>query len=364
MSSLRFPPPHTPSHLPDPPRRGNADAPRTESPSDRPPSPFRPESALDFDPTPDQAADIIQQLVSPHESFSSIAERHQISVESLTLWATRPEIVARIDAIESVCARRVRVVSVNHLPACIEAMSRVVSQFNWDDGHILYPYDSVRHNEQKRRNRETAVRATRALLTLAHFAPGPRAPTSPPSPTPPQPRPPRNSEAPSLREGAPGNADGREPDSPQPISHAPSYHFPHLTPTASLHAATHPPSDIPHPKSIRPSQIRLAARLLRVDSPYHTPKNAAEIARLRTTLTPPPPLACINSRNPPSRNPPPSRFAHAAAIQERLRNIASGNIPAHPGLPTPAEINALRAALTPPPPRAEFSHAPLFADTG
>ncbi len=156
-------------------------------------------ASLDFDPGEQQAADILEQLVSPHCSLSSLAAAHGTSFQALTLWLTRPDIAARIDAVENVCARRVRVVAVNHLSHCVEVTSRILKYADWEESHVVYPPNSAKHNEQRRRTRETALRAARTLIQLANFTPGQRNSRGPKLT-------PRNSETPSPREGAGGGS--------------------------------------------------------------------------------------------------------------------------------------------------------------
>lgn len=148
-------------------------------------------TALFFDPGEQQTADIIEAVLSPVSSLTSIAADHGTSLHAITNWLTRPDIAARIDATESVCARRLRAVAVNHLPIAVGAITHTIRACDYEESHV--PAKELNHFEAKRRTRETMLRASRLLLRFANFQPGALptrlfrpttpSPTSPTSPT-------------------------------------------------------------------------------------------------------------------------------------------------------------------------------------
>lgn len=140
-------------------------------------------TALFFDPGEQQTADIIEAVLSPVSSLTSIAADHGTSLHAITSWLTRPDIAARIDATESVCARRLRAVAVNHLPIAVGAITHTIRACDYEESHV--PAKELNHFEAKRRTRETMLRAARLLLRFASFQPGalPTRPFRPPTPT-------------------------------------------------------------------------------------------------------------------------------------------------------------------------------------
>ncbi|MBL8885598.1 MAG: hypothetical protein JNK16_02975, partial [Phycisphaerales bacterium] len=141
-----------------------------------------------FNPSPTDAAQIIDDLADPYSTFASIAKAHNTTLEGLTLWMQRPDIAGRLDAVESASTRRNRLLATNHLPICIDALSRAVNASAYEDTHTVYPEGSMKHDEQRRRGRETLIRMTRVMMQLAKTHPAQvaaRRPESAPPPTPP-----------------------------------------------------------------------------------------------------------------------------------------------------------------------------------
>ncbi|MGH7243493.1 MAG: hypothetical protein ACREJD_08770 [Phycisphaerales bacterium] len=139
-----------------------------------PPDP--PDSLTRFQPSESLAAEILTQLADPAQSLLSVARSNNISVESLCLWLSRPEITERISAMRSAAALRTRWLAADHLPACAELASRIV-RASLASPDLTAP--------------EPALRAARLLLRLASFDPNAR-PRSAPVPTPQPPPNPRH----------------------------------------------------------------------------------------------------------------------------------------------------------------------------
>ena len=147
-----------------------------------------------FNPTDErQIADVISCLGDPEHSLASVAERHNTSIQALTLWMQQPEIAARLDALESAFARMLRIQVADALPSVVNTLVEIVRDTLDELAHIPKNPHSVRALEQRSRARETGRKAAHLLVRLARFSGGP--PRSPrpkstlptPSPTTPHP---------------------------------------------------------------------------------------------------------------------------------------------------------------------------------
>ncbi|MBI1190588.1 MAG: RNA 3'-terminal phosphate cyclase [Tepidisphaera sp.] len=79
-----------------------------------------------FEPTAEQAESLIHWLGSPDVTLRDIAEMHDVSLEALTQWMGRPEIGARLDAVESAVTRRTRFIATGFLPAAVKMLHAVL----------------------------------------------------------------------------------------------------------------------------------------------------------------------------------------------------------------------------------------------
>lgn len=170
-------------------------------------------TAAPFSPPESAVPAILCDLGSPDITFRDVAHMHGATADTLTAWVTRPDIEARLAAIESAIARRARLIATNYLPSAVRTVTRILDEYNDEESRAAADPGSPRHGELRRRSRETARRAASLLLRLARFAPlPPPAPSRDPGLPPAPPRPPG---APPLQD-APSSppAPSRDPGLP------------------------------------------------------------------------------------------------------------------------------------------------------
>src|SRR5690349_17441361 len=112
---------------------------------------------------------ILSDLGRPDYTFRDIAEMHGTNADALTIWLTRPDIEARLAAIESAIARRTRLIATNYLPSAVKTVTRILDEYNDEESHRPIDPRIPQHGELRRRSRETARRAASLLLRLAKF---------------------------------------------------------------------------------------------------------------------------------------------------------------------------------------------------
>lgn len=119
---------------------------------------------LPFEPSGEKADALIQWLGSPDVTLRDVAEMHEVSVEALALWMTRPEVVGRLRRIESAATRRTRLIAANYLPAVANMLHAMIIN-----------HESREHSSEQLREsaRETAKSAAALLMRLAKEAGGP-----------------------------------------------------------------------------------------------------------------------------------------------------------------------------------------------
>ena len=138
--------------------------------------------AIHFSPPEHITVQILQDLSAPDCSFELIAQKAQTSVVALTLWMTRPDIAARIDALESAFSRRSRltIAGYTRIP-CSGALGPASSNKSHDtESHTLHREGDLKARALLTRNRENLVDAGKLLLRLHNAFPGPA--NSPPPP--------------------------------------------------------------------------------------------------------------------------------------------------------------------------------------
>jgi hypothetical protein len=129
------------------------------------------ESATDLIPslTRDQERQIILDIADPHRSLAGVADSHGLTLESITLWMTRPNIQKRIHAFEAGMAAALRLQVQNYLPLVVDAMKEALRSFRYEEGRIEPNTGDLSHLEQRRRTRETARKISSLLIRLATF---------------------------------------------------------------------------------------------------------------------------------------------------------------------------------------------------
>lgn len=239
-------------------------------------------AAPSFAPDPLVADRVLDALADPDITLRDVAEQFDTSIEALTLWMARPDIAARIAAIQAAAVTRVRLIATNFLASAVSTLLSVIDDYR---EHIsrqpVRPTDAHAVAEH-RRARDGARRSIQLLNRIARL-PLPHAdglaaamPTAPTAPTPPAA--PREVNAPSARRDVPAPAETgaanpanpatppspltpNSPNSPNSpiIADAPS---PPATPSAPAAPSTAPlqPSGQPHPHADRPAVVAAAAK--------------------------------------------------------------------------------------------------------
>jgi hypothetical protein len=135
-----------------------------------------PPDHLLFNPPPDIASAILQDLADPFKSFGSIAQSRGTTIEGLTLWMQRPSIARRLDALESASTRRSRLQASGYLPLCVDALARAITGFSRDESQTTPLPSNPKLDEQRRKARETLLRMTRVMMQLSKFQHAPAKP--------------------------------------------------------------------------------------------------------------------------------------------------------------------------------------------
>ena len=128
-----------------------------------------------FSPAPDEADRLLTLLTDPHRSLADIAAEAGLTLPALTVWLTTPDVSARIDATESLAARRARLVAADALPAAIGTLTAILRAFLRAVADQPAAPDQASAEHQHRRA-ETARKAAALLHRLSNFTPGPARP--------------------------------------------------------------------------------------------------------------------------------------------------------------------------------------------
>lgn len=125
-----------------------------------------------FSPTPEQTEHLLALIADPKgRSLTDIAAEAGLSLPALTLWLAQPDIAARLDAMEALAARRVRLVATDALPVVVQALTTILK--NHLSSAPSHPGAGAQTPEQAHRRDETARKAAALLARLSRFTPGP-----------------------------------------------------------------------------------------------------------------------------------------------------------------------------------------------
>ncbi|MBN8599163.1 MAG: hypothetical protein J0L78_15935 [Planctomycetes bacterium] len=146
-------------------------------PSSTRPSPLRsgPTSAesppphTGYDPPPEIAQAVIDDLVDSFKSFHAIATDRGTTIEGLALWMQRPDIARRLDAVQSASARRSCIMASAYLPSCVYAVGSAVTTLSNEIIRASSEPSTPIQQEQYRKGRETLIRLTRVMMQLSKF---------------------------------------------------------------------------------------------------------------------------------------------------------------------------------------------------
>ncbi len=125
---------------------------------------------IDLDFRPDQALtdQIIDRLADPGCPLTHVAAHAETSIEILSAWMLRPEIAARIDALESATARRARLLAVGQIHLAARTAAQVLEAQRRALNDSVSCFFSAR---QQLRAAAISLSAGRLLLNLARFDP-------------------------------------------------------------------------------------------------------------------------------------------------------------------------------------------------
>ncbi|MBS0192369.1 MAG: hypothetical protein U0573_07065 [Phycisphaerales bacterium] len=173
---------------------------------------------LEFRPQPSLITGIIDRLADPDCPLSNIAADFETSIELLCVWMLRPEIAARLDAVQSAIGRRTRLLAVTRLTLAAETAARVLDQFRLI---CSQPNGSEFDARQDMRAANVALTAARILARIASFKPDPKADQRPshnpaprsPSSSPELPTAPNPAPAPLPAQGSADNPRGTSSES-------------------------------------------------------------------------------------------------------------------------------------------------------
>ena len=239
---------------------------------------------------------LIEDLASPTLSLAQVAERHNTSLDSLSLYLTTSEALLHIANAELAAALRIRLAAQIQLHHAVQALTTSLKSFNEEAAKPAAPHDTptaptttsitplssitpdAALREQQRSN---ARRAAHLLFRLATFTPRSLAGIAPPAHQPPHAREP----------GPARSTTPAAPTAPAPAARnhsASSQHFAPLSPSrapapASRNGAAHSPAPTP-PRAAAPARNGDDARTL---SPPARPSPGARLVLAAGATGPP-----------------------------------------------------------------------------
>ncbi|MBY0111343.1 MAG: hypothetical protein K2Y21_00870 [Phycisphaerales bacterium] len=165
---------------------------------------------LHFNPSAATAATIINELASNEITLLDIADRHETTLEALTLWMIRPDIAERLSALEYACARRARLTVANNLNAIANTLLHLLAEAK-DDHASVHRVPAATHHAfaARMQSRESARKSANLLLRIARYTP--LADVAPTNPT--------------RERGATPTSQAQPTPSNQPLSHPASAHL-------------------------------------------------------------------------------------------------------------------------------------------
>ena len=129
-----------------------------------------------FCPSPECTEGILTALSDPDATLRDIATHFETTLEALTAWMKRDDIQERLDNLDSAIAARTRLLATNSLALATRALERMITAYIDEEKHIPVRPNSIEDREQRRKARETALKAIRLLKQIATLPPSqPRA---------------------------------------------------------------------------------------------------------------------------------------------------------------------------------------------
>jgi len=248
---------------------------------------------------PANTENFLADVCRPELSLAELAKRYSTTVDALSVWLSRPDVLQRLAEIRSVSAQRAGFIAGMHLPHYAHSLELSLKQAVTESDFLGHLTLSLESNTLRVRYREN-IRKTVALLTnIARFErtatrwgkhrdpkPKPTEPTTPTPKNPIQPSPPSNPPRPS--------------NSPPPSSSP-------RPPTAA---------QIPRPSEVRGTLAQPSAPPIRANS------NAPSRTLIKSARSRPAPKRAQNKSNPNPRAAPPRASAPARAATSARRSTS------------------------------------------
>ncbi len=209
---------------------------------------FAPPKAKPFEPSPDLEPHIFQKLANPDCSLTYLAKELDTTVDALSLWMARPDVMEKCRTIVSAGMMQTKMVVSTRLNMCVKGLMTIVACGVNVDANTPMP---ISYHDRKLREyqRHNVIRAIALVLRCGRF--DPFAPTRAPRPhndSPDNTRPPSGPRINETLDGKPPNwtayhAAIRQHDAdvaatkhtPQPIESA---HAAHAAPTRNNASTT------------------------------------------------------------------------------------------------------------------------------
>jgi hypothetical protein len=124
----------------------------------------------DFTPSPEAESILLQQLASPESSLTYLARVNGTTVDALSLWMARPDIMEKCRAIVTAGMMQTKMVVATRLNMCVKGLITIVAAAVEADAHTPAPiaFHDRRLREQQRRN---SIRAVTLILRCGSYDP-------------------------------------------------------------------------------------------------------------------------------------------------------------------------------------------------
>lgn len=114
-----------------------------------------------------QEAELFRLLADPLASLLDVAEQCSVTLEALSIWIMRPDILERLEAIENAAVRRARFAARSFLPTAVRCAQQALTLYQLSRRHTAdkHPRDAL----LRQRADQTALRISNFLLRVAEF---------------------------------------------------------------------------------------------------------------------------------------------------------------------------------------------------
>lgn len=119
-----------------------------------------------FDPSPDQADEALHDLACTYNSVMGVAAKHKVTIAALSAWTQRPDVKARLEAIEQFSLQRARMCAQDFLVRTIGALDLMIESYREEESNV--PLErSLKGHAVRLRQRENARRAAALIERIA-----------------------------------------------------------------------------------------------------------------------------------------------------------------------------------------------------